>query len=245
MKKNKIEPATVWYESLGLDKNPFSIKPGENKSIIGLDFVVSQVIDQVENNKMCIVEGNYGAGKTTFLKQLINYFGGQKKVIYFSCNRLNKELNVDKLLYERFGVFTKVLRIKSKQMILLLDEAQFLTQKDTTLLHKYYKAGYFRSIVFVTHDSLLIPFSKSVAKQMEKKKYTFGKLDSSQIFEIISERIQHPFLTQETVSTIYSRDTRMRQFLKNCDIFMRHMCSTNRKTAKSKDVVKILQNHFV
>ena len=130
-------------------------------------------------------------------------------------------------------------------MILLLDEAEHLQSKDIKTIYKYYNAGYFKSIVFVTHDKSLVPLSKTLVKKVAQNNYVFGELHEEQVVALVKERIDHPLLCAEVIVSIYQKDKRMRQFLRNCDTFMRHMTLLRRKTAKPKDVDKILSEHQV
>ena len=86
----------VWYEKLGYKYNPFTIKPGFfDDEVVGYDKEVEKLIKQLNTHTMVFLEGEYGQGKTTILKYLINEFSGKKKVIY---------INID--FFEERRVFT-------------------------------------------------------------------------------------------------------------------------------------------
>lgn len=231
----------LWYEELKYKKNPFSIKPQLKGELHGRSEEISQIISAIGHNNFIIVEGEYGVGKTTMLKKIISKFGGARKVIYYSCNRLTGSLDVERLLINRFGALTRVLKIKSKQMILLLDEAQSLSEQDIRQLREYYSIGYLRSVVLVTHDKRELNLPNSLAMAVKQFTYTLSEMSVEDAISMIRERIgSHPLLTDEVITQIYSRDSRVRAFLKNCDLFMRHMTEQKRKVAKASDVDKIL-----
>ena len=132
----------LWYARAGFDHNPFSIKPAVvNDYIIGQADTIERIQDSIKEGGMSVIVGSFGVGKTTFLKSVIKRFSGRRKVVYYSCNRLHGSLDIDRLLYERFGVVGKLLRYKSKNMILLLDEADHLSDKDIERVQSYYKKG--------------------------------------------------------------------------------------------------------
>lgn len=231
----------VWYEELKYKQNPFSIKPQNSATIVGRNTVVEQVLSAISQNQFIVVEGDYGVGKTTMLKRIISKFGGVRKVIYFSCNRLTDSLDIDRLLLNRFGAVTRVLRIKSKQMILLLDEAQSLSEQDIKDLRQYHLEGYLRAVVLVTHDKRELKLPNSVAMVLRNTTFKLTELSVEDAISLVRERIgDHPLLSDEVISTIYARDNRVRAFLKNCDLFMRYMVTQKRKVAKASDVDKIL-----
>ena len=237
MKKHYVEPSVVWYEELGYKKNPLSIKPSLGPNLLGMSVVMEQVVEEMNHGKCVFLQGEYGAGKTSFLQYLIQKFGGRKRVIYFSANRLRGPLDVERLLYERFGFFTRLFKIKSKNMVLLLDEAHCATKKDFDALFDYHKKGFFSTMVFVTHDIGELPLTEK--KLASWNTYTFGKLDKDTAVELIQQRISHPLLSPQVIEEIFALDTKTRHFLKNCDVFMRHMVAQGRKTAKPKDVQKV------
>ncbi|HLP79138.1 MAG TPA: ATP-binding protein, partial [Acidobacteriota bacterium] len=185
------------------------------------------------------------SGKTTLLRTIIKHFGGKRRVIYYAANRLVGPLDIEQLLFKRFGFITQMLKIKSKNMILLLDEADHLTSEDISELKNAYKRGYFKSIVFCApkFESLKLP---AAVKQLVKNS-TFAldaPLTDAQVLEIVRRRLtDENLLTDDIILRIYKKDQRMRSFLKNCEVFMRHMSEQKRKTAKVSDVDKILATH--
>ncbi|MFT4311943.1 MAG: AAA family ATPase [Candidatus Woesearchaeota archaeon] len=227
----------IWYQELGFKENPFTIKPTHPHAYVGNQKTIEQITKSLTQGKICVVHGKYGAGKTTFLKTIISQFEGKRRVIYFSCNRLLQSLDIDKLLYERYLV-TKWLKIRSKNMILLLDEANHLSEQDIQALYEYKKNGYLKSILFVTHhlDRLAIP--KTMNRAVKQNTFAF---DNSKTYtEIVRDRIgNHPLLPDPVIKAIYAKSSSMRHFLQNCDVFMRTMIAQKRKTAKIKDVSRI------
>src|SRR3989344_5634830 len=122
---------TIWFRELGFHSNPFSIKPAAfHDQAIGFDKVVDEISYGILNKRIVLVEGDYGNGKSTILKKLLHDFGGKRQVVYYSCNRMDAQLNVKTLLNGRYGFFGELFDMKAKDMIFLLDEAQELHAKD-------------------------------------------------------------------------------------------------------------------
>jgi len=231
----------MWFEELKYRKNPFSIKPQSQTQLLGRDSIFSQILAAVRDGRFIVVEGDFGTGKTTLLKKLIKRFGGLRKVIYLSCNRLTGPLDVNRLLWDRFGAVTRVLRIKSRHMILLLDEAQYLSEQDIRNLRQYHQDGYLRSVVFVTHDKRELNLPAAVAMTLKDTTFSLRELSVDDAIELVRARIgAHPLMTDIIIERIYSRDRRIRPFLKNCETFMRHMLAQKRKVAKESDVDRVL-----
>jgi len=132
--------STVWFREIGFHSNPFSIKPAAfHDHVFGYNKIIDDISYSILNNKVVVVEGEYGNGKSTILRRLLNDFGGKKQVIYYSCNRIDQRLNIKGLLTGRYGFFGRLFDIKSKNMILFLDEAQELGSKDYEKLYSYHQ----------------------------------------------------------------------------------------------------------
>jgi len=235
----------TWYENLNFEKNPFSMKPNHTFDLRGQEKVSEKVIKLIKKEGMCVVHGTYGTGKTSFLHKIITTFKGHKKVVYFSCNRLTQELDFKKLLTER-TLISKLFNIKGKQMILLLDEADSLSKTDFTKIATNYKKGFVKSVIFITHNLKQFELPRDVAKIVDKNIFTFERLDEETVIQIVHDRVgNNPLLPNDVVKEIYTKSRSMRHFLKNCEIFMRHMVEKKRKKASKKDVNTILKKYAV
>ena len=234
----------LWYEELLYKYNPFSIKPQLRTDLVSQTQTVQQIISAVSDGKFIVVEGNLGAGKTTLLKRLVMRFGGTRRVVYLSCNRLTGPLDIDRLLIERFGIISRTLGIKSRHMIVLLDEAHELSEQDIKNLRTYHQDGYLHAVMLVTHDRRELKLPSAVLLALKDSSFVLHELSPQDAITLIRSRIgKHPLLTDDVIVHIFNRDTRMRAFLKNCETFMRHMMAQKRKVAKPADADKILDEH--
>ncbi len=229
---------SVWFRELGFFNNPFSIKPAiYSDQIVGYEEIVDEIAFNVLNKKMFFLEGEYGEGKSTILKRLINDFGGKKQVIYYSCNRMEARLNVKKLLNGRYGFWGKLFDMKPKDMILLLDEAQELGAKDYSKLYSYYQEGYLKSIVFVGKEFKKDEIDdnlKKVAKDVKLRKLT-----EAEVVTLVRRRVGSlPLLTDDVIKTVYNNsDKNVRKMLKNCESLCKHAVNFG-ETKISDDMIK-------
>jgi predicted AAA+ superfamily ATPase len=241
------KPKLIWYNELGFSHNPFSIKPAVvNDKLIGQADTVDAVRDVIRKGGMCVIEGNYGVGKTTFLKSIIRRFSGRRKVVYFSCNRLTGPLDLDKLLHERFGVVGKLLKIKSKNMILLLDEAEELSKKDFRSIKKYVKEEFFKSVVLVVYDAENLQLTKKGRHQIEKNVYPLQKLTSEEAIDLVRNRVGGlSLLSDNTIKKIYDiSPLSPRTFLRNCEDVCRHVVENGHKRATRRNIKEALGRYM-
>lgn len=208
----------IWFRELGFYSNPFSIKPAAfTDTVFGYEEMVNEIVTNIHASGLIFIEGNYGEGKTSILKRLINEFGGHGKVIYFSCNRIEQRLNVKKLLNDRYGFLGKLLDLQPKNMILLLDEAQTLDDKDYEKLMRYYESGNFLSVVFVgkQYDPTSLP------ERLRRliKVIRLEKLSSEEAVQLVRKRVGvFPLLDDETIVSIFNKsEMNPRIMLKNCE----------------------------
>lgn len=208
----------IWYRELGYYTNPFSIKPAAfSDAVHGYEELVNEIVTNIHASGLIFIEGEYGEGKTTILKRLINEFGGHGKVIYFSCNRVEQRLNVKKLLNDRYGFLGGLFDLQPKNMILLLDEAQVLDDKDYEKLMRYYESGNFLSVVFVgkQYDPTSLP------ERLRRliKVVRLEKLSNSEAVKLVRKRTgAFQLLDDEAIADIFEKSNRNpRQLLKNCE----------------------------
>ncbi|MBI4447922.1 orc1/cdc6 family replication initiation protein, partial [Candidatus Woesearchaeota archaeon] len=208
----------VWYKKLGFDNNPFSIKPAIfNEEVVECEELLDDISLGVLNGNIIFVQGDYGEGKTTLLKRLLGDFGGKKKVIYFSCNRIENELNVKKLLNKRYGFIGKLFDIRPKNMILLLDEAHALSQTDYDKLYQHYADGHFKSIVLVSKEYDKKVFNSKLRSLV--KHYRLKTMTEDGAAKLVRDRIGDlPIITDEITKVVYKLSNKnVRTLLQNCE----------------------------
>lgn len=206
----------IWYKRIGFFNNPFSIKPAAyHDSLSGFGSTIDDISYAILTKKMVFIEGDYGQGKTTILKKIINDFGGKKQVAYFSCNRLDGRLDVQRLLKKRYGFLGNLFGLEAKDVILLLDEAQYLGNDDYKRLGEHHKTGQFKSIVFVSPkingdaNGLL---SKALVVDLKN-------INQTEAVKIIRQRVGHlHLLSDEIINKTFERsNNNVRELLKNCE----------------------------
>ncbi len=221
---------TIWFRDLGFHSNPFSIKPAAfHDQVVGYDKVVDDVSFGILNNKVILLEGDYGSGKSSILRRVLNDFGGKKQVIYYSCSRMDARLDVKSLLNGRYGVIGKWFDMKPKDMILLLDEAQILSSKDFEALYSYYQEGYLKSIVLVGKAIKKGEMTNGLKNQMQE--VLLNELNEENALNVVKKRTGDlSLLPDPIVRKLYNiSDGNVRLLLKNCEEVCKRAVETGRK----------------
>ncbi len=224
----------TWYEELGFEENPFSMKPRAT-DMIGQEKVNQEILDKIESGQLILLKGEYGSGKTTTLKTIINDYLGEGKIIYYSCNTTEKTIPFNKLLIGRNSFFKRLINIKSRDAILLLDEAQDLKPGEMEKIVDLYDQGYFKSIVLVSKKEVLL--TEDLRDLVEENTYKLGELTPQQAVELIQGRLEgHEILNEEMTQAIYDLDRNPRAVLANCEDSCRNAIINGREKVNFDDV---------
>ncbi len=234
----------TWYNQLGFYNNPFSIKPAAfHDEILGDNGVVDEVLDRIRSGSVLFVDGEYGAGKTTILKRIIHEFGGKRKVVYYSCNRSENGLDVERLANGGRSFFEKIFGSDSKNMILLLDEVQDLGEKDCESLYQSFSDKVFKSIVLVGKDFKKVNFGNNGLKNLVGSNVIkMKKFDNDGAVEFIRKRIGNlKILSDDAIKLLNKRmDGNPRKLLKSCEEVCKYAVENFEDEITEEIVKKIL-----
>jgi hypothetical protein len=225
---------------MGFAENPFSIKPAiYSDSVYGYPNVIAEVAKSISSGKIVFVRGNYGNGKSTMLKHLLKKFGGQGKLAYFSCNRLEDRLDIKRILNGRYGFFGKVFDLKPKNMILLLDEAQHLAKEDFNAIMHYFDSGNLKSVVFVAKE----PITETMPERLQRAVlvHNLDAVSSLDAVSIVRKRIGHlGILSDDIIKDVFKKSGfNVRVMLKNCEMLCRYAVNKGLNSVNS-DLVELL-----
>ncbi|MEA3378633.1 MAG: ATP-binding protein [Nanoarchaeota archaeon] len=226
-----------WYEEVDFDENPFNVET----KFVGQDDILEEMFYSVLAGNMLFIEGETGTGKTRLLKEAIKKFGGHGKVIYMNCKNLNKELNVERLLKDKYGWFTtKVLNKKPKNMILLLDDVEHLSSKNAERIKYYFDQNYLRSVIFVSSDLDLSEINDSIRQRMYKK-LKLKNLSDYEAVQMVKAKLGPELLNDRLIKHAYKISNKNnKQFLKNCEKICK--VAVNKKNLNEKEIQDIINN---
>ena len=231
----------LWYKRMGFEINPFSIKPIHfNDKLI--DKNTPKILDKIALGKIVYINGEYGTGKTSILKSIINKFGGKKQVAYYNCNTTEDSINTKRILKQRYNWFLRILGFKGKNMILLLDEIQDLSEEDSRKLIEHHEKGAFKSIILVGKKKD-INFTEQIKEIIEDNQFETEKITLEQATELIRNRIgEIPILPDETIKEIYKKSNKNpRKFLENCEDVCFYATENNIEIANKKTVQEAIK----
>ncbi|MCG2718842.1 MAG: ATP-binding protein, partial [Nanoarchaeota archaeon] len=185
-----------WYEELDYEENPF--RDNEDTELIGYENVLDEVMYRLESGNMICVEGKTGAGKTAVLKAITNKFKGTGRLIYLNAQGMGNGLNIEKVFNKKAGLFKRMFGKKPKDIILLLDEVQNLSQKNCERLKYYFDNNYIKSVVFTSSDFKKSSFTPSLRERISKT-IELRNISEDEAIDIIQSRLGSDEIMPETV----------------------------------------------
>ncbi len=202
-----------WYEEMELDDNPF----GRETKLVGFDDIVSEMNYAITSGSMMFIEGGKGSGKTKLLKEAIRRFGGYGKVIYVNGRELHTELNVERLLKDRYGVLGRLFNKKPIGMILLLDDVEHISKRNCERIKYYFDQNYLRSIVFASKSYADSGINESV-KQRIWKVISLRELTNYEAVQLVRNKLGNDMLNDRAIKEIYKLSNKNpKLFLENCE----------------------------
>ena len=86
------------------------------------------------------------------MKEVIKKFGGKGDIAFIDCKELDKELNVEKVIINKNGLSGWLFKKYPKNMILLLDNVEFLSNKNMERIKYFYDSNHLRAVIITTKD---------------------------------------------------------------------------------------------
>lgn len=234
---------TIWYEELGYVYNPFTIKPGFfDDEVVGYDKDIEGLIKKLNTHVMIFLEGEYGQGKTTILKYLINEFSGKNKVIYISRNRNDRAMNYAQLLKGASKGLGKLFGKKAKDTILIVDETAKINAQDCAQIEEYFDLGNFKSVLFIDKSMTDSRLSDSIKKMIGKNVVELSTIAPKDAVELVRSRLDgnDELITDEQIKKVFEKSKKnTRSFLLNMEDVCRNAIEAGRKKVGDADL-KIL-----
>jgi predicted AAA+ superfamily ATPase len=227
---NKME----WYEELDFDENPLEIET----RYVGNEVLLDEVFYSIISGNILVIEGEKGSGKTRVLKEVIRKFGGQGRVAYVNCKDLDKELNVEEVLKNKNGVFGKLFKKTPKEMILLLDDIEHLSNKNIERIKYYFDRDHLRSVILATRKFEDIQLDESMHQRI-RKKILLKSLSDYEAVQVVRDKLGDSLLNDRLIKKAYQQSNRnMKRFLNNCELLCKAYIGN--KELKEDDVESII-----
>ena len=203
---------------------------GTGSGLIGRDVEKKEMIYRIASGNMLLIEGAKGVGKTALLKDAIDNFKGHGKVVYIDVGTFGKRLNIARLLKGR-----------SKGMILLIDNIQYLSESNNKKIKYFYDQDYIKSVVFTTGDSKAVSFTDAIRSRIGRNVLKLKALSKSNVLKIAQDQLEEDFvISDEVLNELYKESKNLKRFLINCDLLCNSLDREEKSEAEVEDVAKVV-----
>lgn len=197
----------------------------EDYNLIGREEEIKEILYRIASGNMLLIEGEEGIGKTALLKHAIENFGGKGKVIYLDVGTFGKRFDVSKLLN------------KKKDMILLIDNIQYLSEQNNKKIKYFYDQDYIKSVVFTTTNYSLVNFTDAIKSRIGRNIIKLKKINKNDSLEIIKGRLEEEIsLSKEVLDKLYKDSANLKYFLLNCNSLCGYLKKEYRDEASLEDI---------
>ncbi len=202
-----------WYEEMDYERNPFN----RRTRAFGAEGVLDEVFYAIVSGNMIVLEGGEGMGKTKVLREAIKKFRRSGRVIYLNTSELDKNLNIEKAIKGKRNFFDRLFNLKPRNMVLLLDDVESLSPRNSERIKYYYDQNYIRSVVFSTKNFGSLSLSQSLIHRISRiiKIRPLGEYEAVQL---VRAKIGNNMITDRVVKSVYRMsEGNTQRFLKNCE----------------------------
>ncbi|MEM4244628.1 MAG: AAA family ATPase [Candidatus Nanoarchaeia archaeon] len=192
-----------WYEELDFEQDPFI--DTEDTKLVGYEDTIQEIFYRIAAGDMLFIEGKEGSGKTALLKRVIARFKGRGKIIYLDGKKLDKNVNLAETLKKSVGFWKRLMGKEPSNMILLMDDVEELTKKNSERVKYYYDQNYIRAVIFTGTNYKQVGFSDSLKERIAKV-IKIKELSEDEAVEIVKARLNNnPALPEPIIKELYKR----------------------------------------
>jgi len=183
-----------WYSELGFKHNPLDVRP--NPDLVGLEKEEKQLVNHIQKEEICFLNGLTGSGKTSMLTRIQSTMPGHK-FIYLDAQELPKDFNLEAELKNKRGFFDRlVLRnYPKKKPVLIIDEFQSTDPNIVLEARASWENPVNRkikAIVIAQISKYLKNVTRSFKERLGSRTVTLRPLDEDEMKEMLSRRLTHP-----------------------------------------------------
>lgn len=228
-----------WYEELNFEQNPFT--DTEDTKLTGYEDTIQEIFYRISAGDMLFIEGKEGSGKTALLRRIIARFRGRGKIIYLDGKKLDKNMNLGDTLKKSVGFWGRLRGKEPRNMILLMDDVDEITRKNSERIKYYYDQNQIRAAIFTGTNYKTVGFTESLKERISKT-IKLKELTEDEAVEVVKARLNNSsVLPEEIIREIYKRANKnMKTLMMNCSKVLDFAIREKKQKAATKEDVSIV-----
>jgi len=238
-----------WYNKLGFSKDPFEINPFVlDTKFLKYDAELEELVYFLKSSAGVILEGPDGSGKSSTLKEVIKILQADKKEKYILINgkELSLNQNIEIKILQKRTALQKVLGLKPKNIILVLDNADYLTNENFERIKYYYDEEIIKSFVFATANYHRLLMSESLKKRIGRRIIRLRKPSSKDAIIIVKTRMDKKLILEDrTILKVweYSKHN-IKMHLVNIASLLKNMVENDKDEILDEELDELFKDNF-
>lgn len=210
-----------WYEDLGFEENPFV--DTENTTLIGYDDAIQEINYRIAAGDILFIEGEEGTGKTALLKRVIARFKGRGKIVYLDGKKIEKNINITETIRKSRGFWQRMMGREPENLILLMDDVEKLTRKNSERIKYFYDQNYIRAVIFTGRNYKNTEFTESLKERISKV-IELKEPSEEDTVEIVKARLNYTqTIPEDIIKEIYKKSNgNIKTVMENCSKVLDH-----------------------
>ena len=227
-----------WYEAFDFDENPFN--DTEETKLFGYEQLINDILYNIDAGNMVFVEAEEGAGKTALLWKAIHRFKGDGRVAYIDCVKIS-DPNIEHVIEGQGSFWGKFMGKKPRGMIILMDNVNELSQKNTERIKYFYDQNYIKSIVFTGRNIKQAKFSLSLHDRI-KEVLKVPKVGEEYAHDILKDRLKDgEIVPRDAAQELFKKSQKnIKKFLENSEEILKRASEQKKKSITIADVKEFL-----
>lgn len=224
------------FKSEKVKVNPFAIQP--NTKLVGIDDEKEKLAKYITNGDICFLNGPPGVGKSSLLEWIKENLKSHH-ILYLNAKEIDEYFSLKDHLKKSKPFWGSFFKKYSKNVVLLLDEAQAADQKFIDSLEALWNKQAIKSIVVTQIKPHLAYYPDSFKHRLGSRTVRLDKLNSIRTYELINLRTnkKHPF-SDEAINLIAEKaDYVPRKVLENCEVVMVELGNKGKVTEDDVEAV--------
>lgn len=211
----------AWYDRFELTCNPFDTDPF-SFSVVKINH--NDIIDEfeylVESGSIFVLQAGHGAGKTTYLRHIIERFKKGTRIAYINGKQISKAVDIEQILNKLSkSVFPSLFSKKPQGVVVLFDDVDEVDEKNCEKIKYYFDQNYIKSVVFTTTDYAKLSISASLKDRIMDQVFQLPPITKFDALRIVRSRFSdHFFLSDDVILQIFAQSQmNIKQTLQNCE----------------------------